>query len=333
MPLLSIVVPVYNISGYISACVQSILSQSFQDYEVLLIDDGSTDGSGKACDELSKNNPGKIKTLHKLNGGLSSARNYGMDKANGEYIIFVDGDDELYGEDSLMILADRLLSCREDLVIYCMQKRYLSSNTYEPCRWRDFDISKFTEDKWSAISYMGLSGKFPGSACTYAMRLKLLRDNNLRFVEGGITAEDISWVINCLYIAENIGAINKIVYTYNLERDGSITYVPRLSGVKGIVYAIDNWEQKDVGPEGAGIHNFLCREFCVAMYTMAGIPKKNERDSAKDMLLSRMKILKKSDIFVYRVIYMLLKLFGINAISWVIRKVIQAKSFYVSHRG
>ena len=92
MPKISIIVPVYNVEKYLRKCVDSILNQTFKDFELILVDDGSIDTSGKICDEYNlKDN--RIKVIHKENGGLSSARNAGLDIAQGEYIGFVDSDD------------------------------------------------------------------------------------------------------------------------------------------------------------------------------------------------------------------------------------------------
>ncbi len=90
--LVSVIVPVYNVEGYLAKCLNSILAQTYSDIEVILIDDGSMDGSGKICDEYAAKNS-KIKVLHKENGGVSKARNAGLDMARGEFITFIDGDD------------------------------------------------------------------------------------------------------------------------------------------------------------------------------------------------------------------------------------------------
>ena len=91
---LSIIVPVYNTEPYLARCVDSILSQSFSDFELLLIDDGSTDGSGNICDAYAETNS-RVRVFHKENGGVSSARNLGINNAQGEWLYFVDSDDEL----------------------------------------------------------------------------------------------------------------------------------------------------------------------------------------------------------------------------------------------
>ena len=90
--LISIIVPVYNSKAHLECCVTSILNQSYKQFELLLIDDGSTDGSSELCDELLQKSE-KIRVIHKKNGGVSSARNAGLDMASGDYIVFVDSDD------------------------------------------------------------------------------------------------------------------------------------------------------------------------------------------------------------------------------------------------
>lgn len=93
-PTISVIVPVYKAEQYLPRCIDSILSQEFTDFELLLIDDGSPDGSGKLCDEYAARDS-RIKVFHKENGGVSSARNLGLDKACGEWISFIDADDYL----------------------------------------------------------------------------------------------------------------------------------------------------------------------------------------------------------------------------------------------
>lgn len=94
LPLISVVVPVYNVELYIDRCIKSIISQTYTNLEIILVDDGSTDKSGKKCDEYS-NKDSRITVIHKVNGGLSDARNCGIEVALGEYITFVDSDDSI----------------------------------------------------------------------------------------------------------------------------------------------------------------------------------------------------------------------------------------------
>lgn len=90
--LISIVVPIYNVQDYLERCIQSLISQTYKNIEIILVDDGATDNSGKLCDEYLKKDE-RIKVIHKENGGLSDARNVGKENANGKYIAFIDSDD------------------------------------------------------------------------------------------------------------------------------------------------------------------------------------------------------------------------------------------------
>lgn len=94
-PLVSVIVPVYNVEKYLVECIDSILAQSYSNLEIILVDDGSTDQSGAICDQYAAQHSEKVKVIHKSNGGLSSARNAGLDAATGEYISFIDSDDKI----------------------------------------------------------------------------------------------------------------------------------------------------------------------------------------------------------------------------------------------
>lgn len=110
MDLISVIIPVYNVEMYVEECVQSLLEQTYHNIEIILVDDGSTDDSGKICDDLADKDV-RVKTLHKLNGGLSDARNYGIKHSNGKYIMFVDSDD-IVNEKIVSELYE--LICKED---------------------------------------------------------------------------------------------------------------------------------------------------------------------------------------------------------------------------
>ena len=106
MPKISIIIPVYNTENYLHCCIDSILAQTYTDFELLLIDDGSTDKSSKICDEYAEKDS-RIRVIHKENGGANAARKLGIEKANGEYVIFVDSDDSILqnGIEKLLIIS------------------------------------------------------------------------------------------------------------------------------------------------------------------------------------------------------------------------------------
>ena len=116
MPMVSVIVPVYKVERYIRKCIDSILKQSFTDFELILVDDGSPDKCGKICDEYAAKDK-RIKVIHKKNGGLSDARNAGLDYATGGYICFIDSDDWIH-KDLLKDNLERLVSENADVIIF-----------------------------------------------------------------------------------------------------------------------------------------------------------------------------------------------------------------------
>lgn len=133
-PTISIIIPIYNTEKYLRRCLDSIVAQTYKDFECIIVDDGSTDGSGKICDEyVAKDN--RFKVFHKKNGGVSSARNLGLDNAKGEYIAFCDADDYVK-ENWLSEFILRIPIC--DIVVsgfektHCgkVQKKYIHTIIY-----------------------------------------------------------------------------------------------------------------------------------------------------------------------------------------------------------
>ena len=124
----SIIIPVYNCKEYLCECVNSILTQNADcDFEILLVDDGSSDGSGELCDSLSKEND-SVKSFHKINGGAASARNYGIEKSTGEYLMFIDGDDTL-SQGALEQFAETINDSLCDMIVYGMSFDYYHKGT------------------------------------------------------------------------------------------------------------------------------------------------------------------------------------------------------------
>ena len=124
MKLLSVIIPVYNVKPYLEKCVESIVDQTYHNLQIILVDDGSTDGSQTICDELAQKDS-RIVVIHKENGGLSTARNVGMDRAKGDYIAFVDSDDWLE-RNMYEVLINQLEAHDADLVA-CSKKKQLET--------------------------------------------------------------------------------------------------------------------------------------------------------------------------------------------------------------
>lgn len=121
---ISIIIPVYNVENYISECVESVINQTYKALRIILVDDGSTDESGKICDSYAEKDP-RILVIHKENGGLSDARNAGTERADGDFVFYLDSDDSL-SEDAIRTLTDLQTSADADLTIGHFCYRYAS---------------------------------------------------------------------------------------------------------------------------------------------------------------------------------------------------------------
>ena len=177
-PMISIIVPVYNTRQYLSNCIESILSQNFSNYELLLIDDGSKDGSGAICDEYAKKDT-RIRVFHKENGGVSSARNLGLDHASGEWIYFVDSDDQVL-PGGLQTMVD-FISDDVDIVLGGY-KRYDESGhvVYEI----DDRVVCIMDKKETLSTLYERHEKYYNYLCYGCIRLlrnKIIQKHNLRF--------------------------------------------------------------------------------------------------------------------------------------------------------
>ena len=218
--LISFVIPVYNVQSYLKDCVLSITSQTYQEIEVILVDDGSKDESPAICDKLASNDK-RVRVIHKKNGGLSDARNCGIKAVRGEYVVFVDSDDFWIGRDSLQKLVKIIADNKNiDFINFNCCYYYGDENF---TKWVAFDnsLSKPTDSDF-VIQKLVASGTFPMSACLKVISTKLLRQNELYF-KVGLLSEDIPWFIDLLDCSSKSLFINEYIYAYRQNVGTSIS--------------------------------------------------------------------------------------------------------------
>lgn len=209
----SIIVPVYNVEKYIDKCINSILNQTFEDFELILVDDGSTDKSGEICDKYKKQDK-RIKVIHKTNGGLSDARNVGIDNSLGEFITFIDSDDYV-DEDIIEFLYDNLKKHHCDISICNAREIYTDYVVYQTKE----DIEMVVSGK-EAVRYELESKVLPGySVAKLYEKNKIFKD--IRFPIGKLY-EDAFIIVKALDLGERVYISTKAKYNY-IRRDGSIT--------------------------------------------------------------------------------------------------------------
>lgn len=211
-PLISIIVPVYNVEKYLEKCVHSIVKQSYENLEIILVDDGSTDACGALCDQLALQDH-RIQVIHKPNGGLSDARNAGLDRMTGKYVTFIDSDDWV-SKDYVTSLYNLLVTKNCQIAI----GKYIETDGTEA----HFPVEKKTVIKWfnnrDAVKMLLYQKEFTTSACGKLYDIGLWKD--IRFPVGKLY-EDVITIYNIFAKAESAAVSNHIIYYY-LRRSGSI---------------------------------------------------------------------------------------------------------------
>lgn len=216
----SVVVPIYNVEKYLNQCVDSILSQSYTDFELILVDDGSTDSSPEICDAYAERDD-RIKVVHKKNGGLSDARNTGIKIAQGEYLLFLDSDDYWGGTEVLESINAALIDNPVEIVQFGRMKLLQGENRIVPGQPRDLArYSGVSTDR--IIALLVESGKLSIQAGYMALSRNFLVDNALYF-KPGIKTEDLEWAIRLYLCNPSWAFLDKCFYVYRANREGSIT--------------------------------------------------------------------------------------------------------------
>lgn len=232
---ISFIIPVYNTENYLSECIESILSQNLSNnYEIILVDDGSTDKSNHICDKFSKDYS-FIKTFHQKNGGASSARNLGLQMASGEYVYFVDSDDFLIEDSNLELMISNLDA---DILQFKMNYYYEKDDKYVHCR--DLKNYFYINNKYEYLKEMISMNTLSISPCDKIIKRSILVENKIYFEEG-IVGEDIDWSLKLYLYANNIRVVNKAVYSYRQNRQGSVTNVITTKNVNSIIHILEKW--------------------------------------------------------------------------------------------
>lgn len=214
-PEISVVVPVYNVADYLTRCVDSLLRQSFPDYEILLIDDGSTDGSAELCEQIAGSDS-RIRVFHKHNGGLSDARNYGIDRLSGKYVTFVDSDDWL--ETGYLEYLYRAIRTTGADISTCVYVRRCGDSS-KP--WKDLPKDPEVISGREALLSLLYDEKINVSAPGKLYSSYLFRDVRYPF---GMRYEDVGTTYKLMAKARSVAVGGAPLYNY-LMRPGSITHM------------------------------------------------------------------------------------------------------------
>lgn len=217
-PLFSIIVPIYNVERYLEQCIESVLAQDYQNYELILVDDGSPDNSIDICIKYAKQYS-NIVVIHKINGGVSDARNAGIQIARGEYLMFLDSDDYWEGKTILSDLQKIINESNPDIIFNYVSDVFPDKivNYYIK---RDKLIGSFKED----FQDLYQDGIYLGFPWTKIIKKEIILKNHLLFIKGR-NFEDIPWSFSLVKHIKDYAIYQNCFYMYRRERKGSITSV------------------------------------------------------------------------------------------------------------
>lgn len=211
LEMVSVIIPVYNVESYLVKCLNSVINQSYSNIEIILVDDGSTDKSSEICDAYAKNDD-RIQVIHKINGGLSEARNVGIDYAKGQYITFIDSDDYI-AKDYIEYLYNMLIQDDADISIVSNKKVW---NDYE--KLDELKMKKRSFQSIEAIEDLLYQKHIDNSAWGKMYKKSLF--NQIRYPIGKLY-EDLGTTYRVFYNADRIIWCNQQKYYY-FQRNNSI---------------------------------------------------------------------------------------------------------------
>lgn len=314
----SVIIPVYNTEKYLEKCLDSVAGQSYKNMEIILVDDGSQDGSPEICNRYATDDP-RILVIHQSNGGLSHARNVGMQKATGEFIMFIDSDDYWREDSVVQKLMDRVKLTHADVT--------------------SFSFAKFEEEKDALTSYFKMNRSMPlhlnrdeqlaflsehglyiASAWNKLIRRSLLNED-MQFHEG-VYSEDIDWCARLLVKAESFDYIHDVLYCYrqhNTSISHSITNKKCLDLTNAILACISLIEQTN-GASGVALKSYTAFQYGTFFIVQA--QSEQEPENSISQLEDHAWILKyHGNNIKLSCLFIACKIFGFRRVCKMVRKI------------
>ncbi|GKU77024.1 glycosyltransferase [Paenibacillus sp. L3-i20] len=308
----SIVIPVYNVENYIQECLESVLKQTYEKLEIILVNDGSTDKSPIICDEYSKIDS-RVKVIHKENGGLSSARNSGFNETSGEYIVFVDSDDWLH-IDFIKHINDTINDAEVDVIVNNVVS-YDEGNDVSKEQNYNLPIGKVYSGV-EAFKHLYSQNEFWGAAWQFVVRREYLIKNNIVFTNG-IYHEDERYSPELLLLTTKVGFCSQALYMYRLGRQGSIINNFNIKKEFDKIFIISDLMKLSNSTELSGIRSHLLQSRCTQLYVgliktsykylkLNNIQSKELADQLKELRY----VLKFNNSIKYKIFYIAVTILG-----------------------
>ncbi len=315
--LVSVIVPVYNVEKYLCQCIDTILSQTYRNLEVILVDDGSIDGSPKICDDYSRKDQ-RIFVIHKKNGGLSDARNEGLKIAKGKYVMFMDSDD--YWADTEVL--NRVMGQVDgyDFVNFNCKYYYQKDGVFK--NWAPYpqEVVSDRTNKEKIISLI-CYGIFPMSACMKIIDRQFLEKNDIWFIKG-IVSEDIPWFLELVNKSRHFKFVNEYMYIYRKQAGETIS--SSFSAKKyADLFAILSKETQKIQHNvtdrdlNNALLSFMAYEYCNLMGMVNHFPSSERKQQI--VLLEKYAWLLQYDLHPkVRKVKLCLQFFGVYLTRWIL---------------
>ena len=304
--LFSVIVPVYNIDKYIEKCLTSILNQTYKDFEVVLVNDGSTDKSLSICKEFESKDS-RIRLFTNNNHGLSYSRNFGISKARGEYVVFVDGDDWIKKE-ALENFSRVINDKHPEVIISRIVESYPDQDIILDEGFESYLSVPLTRERAVKWQTQLTQSTWPAVKCI--IRKEFICKNKLVFLENRIF-EDIDWTSNLLYLGNTYAGCSDIWYYHRMNRKGSIT--ASVNG-KGIIDAIEiatiHYNKNE---ENENIKEMVFRRIMISVYAKIMLAYEcsvTDRVKIAECMKQNYKIFKIQPALRYKLFIILCKLLG-----------------------
>lgn len=216
----SVIVPVYKVEDYLPQCVESILNQDYNDFELILVDDGSPDNCPAICDAYAQKDS-RVKVIHKPNGGASDARNVGIKSAIGDYLMFVDSDDYWDSPSVFSMVSDVLEKTNSDLVRFGHKKFFSADNKFVLPSEREMSLYNGYSTK-EILSTLVQTNMLTIAAWSMAISREFIVNNEIYFIKGKKT-EDLEWAVHLYTREPKWSFIDDVFYVYRTQRANSVT--------------------------------------------------------------------------------------------------------------
>ena len=226
MPMFSVVIPVYNVEKYLPKCVESVLGQSFSDFEIILVDDGSKDKSGEMCDSYARQDA-RVKVVHQKNQGLGCARNSGLRVASGDWILFLDSDD-FWEKNALIEVAEKIDKFPGQEIYVCRWRKFCENKNTRAIE--NSEIIGLPRDEIIYFSSLEEEVMYYNAHCDWAVWKFVIKRTtiiglSIFFLKNVRYGEDLYWVIKLFAQVRQLCFVNVLLYNYRLQENGTLSEI------------------------------------------------------------------------------------------------------------